>query len=134
MRSALLLGLVLQAAALRLPAPAGVTRAATVRLLLALPLTLSLPQHASANPQQKLLELAGITLPGPELPKLEEPPSETEFLLAQRVREAVARQEKAAGFALDATDVDGVVEVMRNKYCGKQGIGFTLSDGSHGSC
>lgn len=103
--------------------------------LLALPL--AVPAAASANMQQQLLDISGIAPQIPGLGQSAAPPkepTESELLLAQRVRELVAKQEAAVGFKLEQSDVDECEEIVRNKYCGKQGLGFTLSDGSHGVC
>lgn len=101
---------------------------------LALPM---LPRSASAaNLQQVLLDVAGFEVPGASGKPDEKPaePTEAELLLQIRVQEAVDRQEKAAGFKLEPSDIEEVIEMVRNRYCGKEGIGFTLKDGSFGRC
>ena len=128
--------------ALRVPTPAlnVPTRRDALRLVLTAPLAgVALPRGASAssNLQQVILGLIGFdaqTAQGKAAARDPAELTEGEQMLLMRAQEMVERQEKAVGFKLDEADIAECVEMTRNKYCGKDGLGFTLSDGSRGTC
>lgn len=61
--------------------------------------------------------------------------TEVQLRFEQELRQAVARREaklKEAGqkdFALDADEVADLRDLLATRFCGKQGIGFTLDSG-----
>jgi hypothetical protein len=48
--------------------------------------------------------------------------NEAEEKLAARLAEKVAAREKMMGYTLDADDIQPIEEMLRNKYCGPQGL------------
>jgi hypothetical protein len=67
--------------------------------------------------------------PLPSTPKLEDL-NEAEQRLASLLAKSVADREQSLGFTLDSDDIAELEDILRNKYCGKQGMWSSLPGGT----
>lgn len=56
--------------------------------------------------------------------------NEAERRLAQLLAKSVADREQSLGFTLDSEDIAELEDILRNKYCGKQGMFSSLPGGT----
>ena len=87
------------------------------------------PASATAG---KLLEATGTTLKRPVATEVQatQELNEAEQKLSALLTKSVADREAVLGFKLDADDILDIEDILRNKYCGKQGMFSSLPGGT----
>ena len=87
------------------------------------------PANAAAS---KLLDAAGISIKEPvrDAGAGETSLNEAERKLAEVLAKTVKEKEVTLGFTLEAEDIADLEQILRSKYCGKQGVFSSLPGGS----